>query len=189
LGVGQIRSAQRMASQRDGPICTRCRRSFDLHDDFEAPGKESRVRILHPEVPLHGMEKRLTRDDLLKLIAVSRGDRTWLWENYLAWCWINRVDARAWFEKQDLKPPSVLVEPTALSPSNRSAQAGGMAQVDEPFLNEMADLIKSGKARSVDAAAREVAPRAPGYGTPESKATRLAKTYRERQKSERPRSE
>lgn len=66
----------------------------------------------------------------------------------------------------------------------RTKGSGSFDQTDVPLLDEMAALIKSGKAASSDGAARMVADRATGGGTFESKATRLAKRYRASQREQ-----
>lgn len=62
----------------------------------------------------------------------------------------------------------------------RTKGSGSFADADLPLLEEMAALIANGKAASPDGAARLLADRAAGGGTFESKATRLAKRFRNR---------
>jgi hypothetical protein len=50
--------------------------------------------------------------------------------------------------------------------------------LDAPLLLEMRQLLSEGKAASAEEAARQVASRAHGGGTPESKAERLARRFR-----------
>jgi hypothetical protein len=74
---------------------------------------------------------------------------------------------------------SSLSEPTVEQPGTRGRPAGtGWKTADEPLLVEMASLVADGTARSPNDAARMMANRALGHGTPESKQTRLAKAYR-----------
>jgi hypothetical protein len=67
----------------------------------------------------------------------------------------------------------------------RRPGSGSWHIADEPLLLEMKKLIDPRTFRSPEAAAYEVAARAAGGGTRQSKATRLAKQYRERFPSER----
>jgi hypothetical protein len=70
-------------------------------------------------------------------------------------------------------------EPIAAPPQKRGRPTGtGLALLDEPLLAEMESLIKKGK--SAYYAAGLVAERAEGFGTLESKQTRLRKAYREK---------
>jgi hypothetical protein len=116
--------------------------------------------FLNPYLSLEEMQRRLTREMFQSATALSE-DGNWVWENYLAWCWINRLDARAWFERQNIEPPSVLVERPVFQPALALPSAGGLAQADKPFLREMAELINSGHAMSIEAAALHVAPPRP----------------------------
>jgi hypothetical protein len=62
-------------------------------------------------------------------------------------------------------------------PTGRSGR-GYYDIADKPLLEEMHGLITSGRATSADDAARQLANKAQGNSTPESKRTRLAKKYR-----------
>jgi hypothetical protein len=193
----QLREWFRNATGRSAHDAEEALRDAVLCGDFEDPEEGSRILFLHPGLPLQGMRRSFTRDMLRAAMALkappasANEDGTWVWENYLAWCWISRDDARAWFESQNIEHPLVLGEHHAAKPVADRPAAGGMAQLDQPYLDEMADLIGGGQAKSVEAAAREVATRVPGPSGADSKATRLAKRYRrERQiASDRPRSE
>lgn len=67
------------------------------------------------------------------------------------------------------------------SPGRKAGQ-GSFAPLDEPLLTEMKGLIENLKAASAEEAARMVAGRAHGGGSVHSKAERLARRYREREK-------
>jgi hypothetical protein len=71
---------------------------------------------------------------------------------------------------------------TAGGSPRRRAGHGSFEALDEPLLIEMKDLLKNLKAASAEEAARMVADRAHGAGAPESKAERLARRYRKREK-------
>jgi hypothetical protein len=58
--------------------------------------------------------------------------------------------------------------------------AGSFEELDLPLLEEMALILKGGKAASSEEAARKVAHKAHGGGTPKSKAERLGRRYRAR---------
>jgi hypothetical protein len=60
----------------------------------------------------------------------------------------------------------------------RTPGTGTYARSDEPLFVEMHRLIESGEALSVHAAAKQLAPRARGPGTEESKVSRLRKGYK-----------
>lgn len=88
-------------------------------------------------------------------------------------------------------PQSALVSNTSASRADRPAVQGGArgrkpgegsyAKVDAPLLAEMSRLLDEGKVASPEEAARQVAPRALGGGTLESKTERLAKRFRQNQ--------
>jgi hypothetical protein len=69
-----------------------------------------------------------------------------------------------------------------LKTSNRRAGrppgSGSWGVADDRLLDDMRDMIKSGKAKSPNDAARLLVDRAAGTGTPDSKQTRLANRYR-----------
>ena len=65
--------------------------------------------------------------------------------------------------------------------SGRKKGSGSFAALDEPLLEEMNKMISSRSALSVWAAAQEMAAKAAGAGTIESKAKRLVRGYREQQ--------
>lgn len=60
----------------------------------------------------------------------------------------------------------------------RKPGSGSMANADAPLLQEMADLIATGRAFSPDGAAKLVASKAAGAATVDNKANRLAKRFR-----------
>ena len=67
----------------------------------------------------------------------------------------------------------------------RPPGTGSWATADDLLLAGMRELIKAGKAKSPNDAARQVAGEAPGSGTIDSKITRLAKRYRAQQSPDR----
>lgn len=68
----------------------------------------------------------------------------------------------------------------------RKPGQGSYASVDAPFLLEMSLIISQGRAASPEEAARQVAPRAFGYGTDDSKAERLARRFRKENANQAP---
>jgi len=70
------------------------------------------------------------------------------------------------------------VEAAASKPRGRPAGSGTSEIADRPLFAEMHHLIGSGSAKSPNDAARQVAHKAQGQGTPESKQDRLARGYR-----------
>jgi hypothetical protein len=81
-------------------------------------------------------------------------------------------------------------EPESTSPEaavpkktrGRKKGDGSYANLDLPILDEMKELISSHRAASPEEAARTLAGKAHGAGSPESKAERLAKRYRDRER-------
>jgi hypothetical protein len=69
----------------------------------------------------------------------------------------------------------------AATPKKRGRKKGdgSYATIDLPLLDEMKELILSHRAASPEEAARMLAKKSFGSGSPESKAERLAKRYRE----------
>jgi hypothetical protein len=59
-----------------------------------------------------------------------------------------------------------------------------LEEADRPLLEEMKQLLKSGRAQSIEAAARQLAPRAAGHATEDSKKERLARRFRRDNRSE-----
>ena len=104
----------------------------------------------------------------LKLdIAPRDPDRTW---PYLA-ITLKRDDLLRAFPETGGKPRR----------RGRTLGSGSLERADLPLIAKMAELIHLGEASSPDAAARLVAEEAKGGGTIESKATRLAKRFRDRE--------
>ncbi len=62
----------------------------------------------------------------------------------------------------------------------RKPGSGSFAQLDAPLVKEMKELIDSGKVVSPHAAATQIADRAKGAGTPESKVRRLINRFNEK---------
>jgi hypothetical protein len=62
--------------------------------------------------------------------------------------------------------------------SGRRKGSGSYEHLDKPLLDEMEKLIEEGKVVSPEAASHLVAAKASGFGSPASKAERLAKRYR-----------
>ena len=77
---------------------------------------------------------------------------------------------------QDVKSETVPANSARIK-SSRQGQ-GSFAQIDEPLLIAMAKLLADGKAASPEAAAKQVASKAHGAGSQESKVERLATRYR-----------
>ena len=73
-----------------------------------------------------------------------------------------------------IEAPSAPAAPTASAASRRRRWAG---IDDAALIAEMRDMIRGDRAQSVTAAATELAPRASGNGTIESKAKRLQRKY------------
>jgi hypothetical protein len=75
--------------------------------------------------------------------------------------------------------------PEAATPKKRGRKKGdgSFANIDLPRLDEMKELILSHRAASPEEAARMLAEKAFGPGSLESKAERLAKRYRERERT------
>jgi hypothetical protein len=71
----------------------------------------------------------------------------------------------------------------------RRKGSGSYESLDQPLLDEMATLMERGEAVSPEAAARQVANKARGAGTTESKTERLAKRFRSNRSSARNKSD
>jgi hypothetical protein len=72
------------------------------------------------------------------------------------------------------------------NPRGRKPGQGSYKALDAPLLVEMGQLLSEGKAASAEEAARQVASRAHGGGTVESKAERLARRFRKHQTGQAP---
>jgi hypothetical protein len=79
-----------------------------------------------------------------------------------------------------LGPESASKAVTPKKSPGRKKGDGSFAELDRSILNEMEELISMHQAASPEAAARMLAGKAHGAGTPDSKAERLAKRYRAR---------
>jgi hypothetical protein len=77
-----------------------------------------------------------------------------------------------------LEPESTSKAATPKKSPGRKRGDGSFAELDRPILDEMEELISLHRAASPEEAARMLAGKAHGAGTPESKAERLAKRYR-----------
>jgi hypothetical protein len=64
--------------------------------------------------------------------------------------------------------------------ARRARNAPSYDKPDAPLLTEIGELLKSGAQPHLNAACEDVAPRAAGFGTLESKAARLARKFRQR---------
>lgn len=72
--------------------------------------------------------------------------------------------------------PGHAIAPT--QPRRGRKPGTGYDAADAPYLEKMGKLLKADKALTVHSAAQQVAAKAPGSATPESKADRLARKYR-----------
>jgi hypothetical protein len=84
-------------------------------------------------------------------------------------------------ETAALEPESTPPEVATPKPRGRKPGDGSYGPLDLPILDEMKELISSRRAASPEEAARLLAGKAHGAGSPESKAERLAKRYRRRE--------
>jgi len=108
----------------------------------------------------------------------------------------SRLDVKSLWPPRDAAPAAQDGErcsaPAETTPHNPPKRGGDQARVrgrkpgqgsylslDIPLLREMKRLLAEGKAASAEEAARQVAPRAHGYGTIDSKAERLARRFRQ----------
>jgi hypothetical protein len=105
-------------------------------------------------------------------------------ETFIKWLILKRYPLPTFWgtiEANDDVLLSAQAESTPEQRSKRGSRSGsGWDKADVPLIAEMDALIKSGNARSANDAARQVAKRAKGDGTLESKQTRLRKAYRRR---------
>jgi len=90
----------------------------------------------------------------------------WLWEAEIR---------RRYAANLEAELEAALAAPEAAPPKSRR----GLRQDDEPLLDEMAEMIRSGAARNANDAATKVAACAQGAGTQGSKIARLARRYRD----------
>jgi hypothetical protein len=96
---------------------------------------------------------RFAREDVLKAFSASRS-------------------------QAESSPVSEMLEPVAAATKpKRRRGAVSFATDDKPLVDEMHELITSGKARSINAAAGMVVSRAVGFGDEESKLKRLRDRY------------
>jgi hypothetical protein len=110
--------------------------------------------------------------------------------DWYQWIFVTRESLTAC--TSDASPPgeqqSVAADPVSaaaplrsehqVKPRGRKPGQGSYDMLDAPLLLEMRQLLSDGKAASAEEAARQVASRAHGGGTPESKAERLARRFR-----------
>jgi hypothetical protein len=125
-----------------------------------------------------------------------------LFKSVLQWAWIPRELCLHWSDNVPFEPRPewfteissttiARVQPaqprTKRKSRGKKPGQGSYSALDAPRLLEMKQLLSQGKAASVEEAARQVASRAHGFGTVESKAERLARRFRRDEAEQAPR--